>query len=145
MSGKDSSPQQDPDDLVLVKEAARDTGIPIIRIYRWIKRGELAAQRTPSGLVVSLSAVRRLVAALSASSLTPVPLPPLAEEEANAWVHVVEAATVTGVKRATIHAWARKGLLPTQQGRHGRMVRPEDVQAIARRHFRTRGRDETQE
>ncbi len=33
------SPQQAPEDLVFVKEAARATGISIRRIYRWIKRG----------------------------------------------------------------------------------------------------------
>ncbi len=135
----------DAQDLVTVPEAAGHTGLQPSRIYRWIKRGELAAQRTPSGQMVILVAVRALAGAITTSPPATLALPPLSAGDATAWVHVFEAATVTGVKRATIHAWARKGLLPTQLGRHGRMVRPEDVQAIARRHFRTRGRDEPQE
>ncbi len=135
------SPQQASDDLVLVKEAARDTEILISWIYRWIKRGELAAQKTPSGLVVSLSAVRRLVAADTSTA----PLPALSGADATDWMPVLQAAMVAGVSRATLHWWVRKGLIPTQRGRYGTLVRPGDVRALATRHSRTRGRDETQE
>ncbi len=137
----DGSLQQAPDDLVFVKEAARDTGIPFSQLYRRIKHGELAAQKTPRGLVVSLSAVRRLVAADTSTA----PLPALSGADATDWMPVLQAAMVAGVSRATLHWWVRKGLIPTQQGRYGTLVRPGDVRALATRHSRTRGRDETQE
>ncbi len=133
------SPQQASDDLVLVKEAARDTEILISWIYRWIKHGELAAQKTPGGQVVSLTAVRRLVAADTSTA----PLPAFSEADATEWLPVLQAAIVACVSRATLNRWVRKGLLPTQRGRHGTLVRPEDVQAMGMRYARPKGRDDT--
>ncbi len=112
------SPQEVPENLVSVREAARVAGVTPATVRSWIKRGRLTAQPSPSGRRVSLAAVRALVA-------SPDPQAP-----ADA-VAIYEAVRLTDVTRRHIEAWIRQGRLPSWRGRYGPLVRVADVQALA--------------
>ncbi len=55
------SPQEVPEDLVSVREAARVAGVTPSAVRIWIKSGRLTAQPSASGRQVSRAAVRALV------------------------------------------------------------------------------------
>ena len=113
-----NSPQAVPADLVSVREAGQAVGVTPAAVYKWIKRGQLAVQPSSSGRRVSLAAVQALV---------PPPAPPAPADA----VAIYEALRLTDVTRRNIEAWVTQGRLPSWHGRHGRLVRVADVQALA--------------
>jgi len=117
MPVNDSS-QVAPENLVSVRAAAQAAGVTPAAVYTWIRRGQLAVQSSSSGLRVSLSAVQALV---------PPPAPPAPADA----VAIYEALRLTDVTRRHIETWIRQGRLPSWQGRYGRLVLAEDVQALA--------------
>jgi len=117
MSMKDS-PQEVPEDLVRVREAASAVGVTVPAVHGWITAGRLTAQPSPQGRRVSLAAVRALVA------------PPDAHAPADA-VAIYEALRLTDVTRRNIETWVTQGRLPSWRGRYGPLVRVVDVQALA--------------
>jgi len=112
------SPQDVPENLVSVREAAQAAGVTPAAVYRWIKSARLAAQPSPSGRRVSLAAVQALV--------TP-PAPPAPADA----VAIYEAVRLTDVSRSMIATWVKQGRLSTWRGRYGPLVRVEDVRALA--------------
>jgi len=58
------------------------------------------------------------------------PLDPKAPPEA---LLVYGVARALGVSRDRITGWARRGVLPSWQGRHGLLVRIVDARAVAQR------------
>lgn len=116
------SPQQTPEDLVSVREAARAVGLTDGAVHSWIKRGRLTAYVQPGrlGRQGSVRAVRALSAPLDSQA------PPEA-------LLVYAVARALGVSRDRITGWARRGVLPSWQGRHGLLVRIVDARAVAQR------------
>jgi len=112
------SPQAVPEDLVSVREAAQAAGVTPSAVRSWIKSGRLTAQPSSSGRRVSLAAVQALV---------PPPAPPAPADA----VAIYEALRHTSVSRKHIVAWVTQGWLASWQGRYGRLVLVEDVQALA--------------
>ena len=113
-----NSPQEAPENLVSVREAARVAGVTPTAVYRWIKRGQLAVQPSSSGRRVSLAAVQALVP------------PPDAHAPADA-VAIYEALRLTDVTRRHIETWVTQGRLLRWRGRSGPLVRVVDVQNLA--------------
>jgi len=126
------SPQDVPENLVSVREAAQAAGVTPAAVYKWIKSGRLTAQPSPSGRRVSLAAVQALV--------TP-PAPPAPADA----VAIYEAVRLTDVTRRHIETWIRQGRLPRWRGRYGPLVRVADVQALAQQRAMTAavGRNDT--
>jgi len=118
------SPQEVPEDLVTVREAAQAAGVTPTAVYKWIKRGQLAVQPSSSGHRVSLAAVQALVP------------PPAPHAPADA-VAIYEALRLTDVTRRNIEAWVTQGRLPRWRGRYGPLVRVVDVQALAQQRAMT--------
>ncbi len=112
------SPQDVPENLVSVREAAQAAGVTPAAVYKWIKSGRITAQPSPSGRRVSRAAVQALV--------TP-PAPPAPADA----VAIYEAVRLTDVTRRHIETWIRQGRLPRWRGRYGPLVRVADVQALA--------------
>lgn len=121
-------PQRTPEDLVSVREAARAVGLTDGAVHGWIKRGRLTAYAQPGcrGRQVS---VRALCAHLD----------PQAPPEALLAYAVARALRVS---RDRITGWARRGILPSWQGRHGLLVRIVDARAMAQRQGLLPGGDE---
>ena len=115
----DSSPAV-PEDFVRVREAAQAVGVTTTTMHRWISRGRLTVQSAPGVRRVSLAAVQALVA------------PPDPHTTPADAVAIYEALRLTDVSRRTIVAWVKKGWLPSWDGRHGLLVRVEDVRTLAR-------------
>jgi len=118
--GGQTAGQQAPEDLVTVREAAQAVGVTPPTMHRWIRSGRLTVQPGPGALRVSLAAVRALCA----------PFDPQTPPEARL---VYEVAQAVGMDRERIRGWARRGLLPSWQSRHGLLVREVDVRAVAHR------------
>jgi len=118
--GGQTAGQLVPEDLVTVREAAQAVGVTPSTVYGWIKGGRLTAQPSPQGGRVSLGAVRALAA----------PLDPQVPAEA---LLVAEVARAVGVGKWHPTRWARRGLLPSCQSRHGLLVRETDVRALAQK------------
>ncbi len=119
--GGHMAPQQAPDDVVSVREAAQAVGAMSGTVQSWIRRGPLTAYAPPpQGRRVSLAAVRALSA----------PPDPQAPPEA---VLVAVAARAVGLPSWRVRSWARQGLLPAWQSHHGLLVRPDDVRALAQK------------
>jgi len=116
--GGQTAGQQVPEDLVSVREAAQAAGVTPAAMYKWIKRGQLAFQPSPSGRRVSLAAVQALV---------PPPAPPAPADA----VAIYEALRLTDVTRRHIETWVTQGRLPRWRGRYGPLVRVADVQNLA--------------
>ena len=115
-AGQDAS-----EDLVRVREAAQAVGLKAGAVYSWIARGLLTAYaQPPRGRRVSLAAVRALAA----------PLDPQTPPEARL---VYEVAHAVGLPKGRIRIWAQRGLLPSWHGPHGRLVREDDVRALAKK------------
>src|SRR5689334_14904051 len=57
----------DPEDLVVVAEAARLVNVARYTVHHWIKRGRLSTQPGHHGRLVSLAAVRALAAGAARS------------------------------------------------------------------------------
>jgi len=112
------SPQEVPEDLMTVREAAPAVGVSPDAVQAWIRRGQLTAQPGPGVRLVSLAAVQALVA-------LPAPHTP-----ADA-VAIYEALRHTDVSRSIILTWVKQGRLSTWRGRYGRLVLVEDVRALA--------------
>jgi len=112
------NPQDAPEDLVSVREAAQAAGVTPRAVHGWIRSGRLTAQATHHGRLVSLSAVHALCVAPN----------PQAPDEA---LLVSEVAPAVGVATWHVKAWVRQGRLPNWQGRYGRLVLVEDVRALA--------------
>jgi len=110
--------QQVPEDLVTVWEAAQAVGLTPHAVHRWIRRGWLTVQPGPGMRLVSLTAVRALCA----------PSDPQTPPEARL---VYEVAQAVGMDKERIRIWARRGLLPSWQSRHGRLVLEADVRTLA--------------
>lgn len=108
-------------DLVLVKDAAAQTGVSSARIYRWIAAGQLTAMPSSHGKRVALSELQAL--------LRNVVSPP--DEHDDAYLPAFRAARLANVSPARVRYWVKRGLLPAQQGPHGMLVRPADVRACA--------------
>jgi len=116
--GMNDSPQSAPEDLESVWEAAHAVGIDVTTLYGWIRRGRVAMYPGLHYRLVSRAAVQALVA-----------LPdPGAPADA---VAIHEALRHTDVSRRHIVAWVTQGWLASWQGRFGRLVLVEDVQALA--------------
>ncbi len=113
-----NSPQDAPEDLVRVREAAQAVGVTPTAVYKWIKSGRLTAQPSSSGRRVSLAAVQALVS------------PPAPPAPADA-VAIYEALRLTDVTRRHIETWVTQGRLPRWRGRYGPLVRVADVQNLA--------------
>jgi len=126
------APQEAPGDRVIIREAARAVGVTPSAVHTWIKRGRLTVHASPQGGWVSLAAVHALCA----------PPDPQTPPEARP---IYEAARTVGVPRALIASWMRWRLLPTWEGRHGRVVRPADVRALAQQRGVLPPEDETGE
>jgi len=114
-AGQDAS-----EDLVRVREAASAVGVTAPAVHRWIRNGRLIVQPGPGVRRVSLSAVRALCA----------PSDPQTPPEARL---VYEVAHAVGLPKDRIRIWAQRGLLPSWQSRHGRLVRVADVRALAQK------------
>ncbi len=112
------SPQEVPEDLMTVREAAQAVGVMPTTVHSWIKRGRLTAQPSPSGRRVSRAAVQALV-------------PPLAPPVPADAVAIYEALRLTDVTRRNIETWVKQGRLPSWHGRYGTVVRVADVQNLA--------------
>jgi len=119
-----NSPQEAPENLVSVREAAQAVGVTPAAVYYWIKRGRLTAQPSPSGCRVSLAAVQALVP------------PPDPQVPADA-VAIYEALRLTDVTRSNIETWVTQGRLPSWRGRYGMVVRVADVLALAQQRAMT--------
>jgi len=130
--GMNDSPQEVPEDLVTVREAARVAGVTPSAVRSWIKRGRLTAQPGAGVRRVSLAAVRALVA------------PPDPHAPADA-VAIYEALRLTDVTRRHIETWVTQGRLPSWHGRYGMVVRVVDVQNLAQQRAMTAaaGRNDT--
>jgi len=119
--GEQTMGQDAPEDLVSVREAAHAVGVTDSSVQSWIRRGLLTTStQPPQGRRVSLAAVHALAA----------PRDPQAPPEA---VLVAVAARAVGVGKWHPTRWARRGLLPSWQSRHGLLVRESDVRAVAHR------------
>jgi len=112
------SPQEVPEDLVTVREAARTSGVSAATLYYWMQQGRVAVYPGRRGRLVSLAAVQALVA------------PPDPDAPADA-VAIHDAMRLAEVSRRDIVAWVKQGRLLWWQGRHGRLVRVADVRTIA--------------
>lgn len=106
-------PQRTPEDLVSVREAARAVGLTDRAVHSWIKRGRLTAYAQP-GRRGRQVRVRALC----------VHLDPQAPPEA---LLVYAVARALRMSRDRITGWARRGILPSWQGRHGLLVRIVDA------------------
>jgi len=113
-----NSPQESPEDLVTVREAAQGLGISVATIYSWIRRGRVAVSPGPRGWRISVAAAQALAA------------PPHPATPADA-VALYEAIRLTGASRHRIVVWVKQGLLLSWRGPHGRLVRVADVRALA--------------
>jgi len=107
-------------DLVTVWEAAQAVGLTAHAVHRWIRSGLLTVQPGPGVRRVSVSAARALCA----------PSDPQTPPEARL---VYDVAQAVGMDRDRIRIWAQRGLLPSWQSRHGRLVREADVRALAQK------------
>jgi len=114
------SPQAVPADLVSVRDAAQAVGLTAPAVHRWIRSGWLTVPPGPGVRRVSLGAVRALCA----------PSDPQTPPEARL---VYDVAQAVGLDRERIRIWAQRGLLPSWQSRHGRLVREADVRALAQK------------
>jgi len=124
VDGGQTAGQGAPKDLVRVREAAQAVGFAPGTVSAWVRRGLLTAQAARHGSRVSLTAVQALVA------------PPDPDAPADA-VAIYEALRLTDASRRTTEAWVKQGRLPSWQGRHGRLVRVVDVQALAQQRAMT--------
>jgi len=115
-SARDAAPL--PLDLVTVREAVQAVGVTPPTMHRWIRSGRLTVPPGPGARRVSLAAVHALCAPFDPQT------PPAARL-------VYEVAQAVGMDRDRIRGWARRGLLPSWQSRHGLLVREVDVRAVA--------------
>jgi hypothetical protein len=124
----------DPEDLVVVGEAARQANVARYTVHHWIKRGRLSTQPGRHGRLVSLAAVRALAAGAARFRAAP-PRPPagpreLAGDEAE-YVPPSVAARQVGHRTGVVSRWAKTGKVASRPGPYGRLVRLADVQALA--------------
>ena len=117
-SARDAAPL--PLDLVTVREAVQAVGVTPPTMHRWIRSGRLTVPPGPGARRVSLAAVHALCAPFDPQT------PPAARL-------VYEVAQAVGMDRERIRGWARRGLLPSWQSRHGLLVREADVRAVAQK------------
>ncbi len=117
-SARDAAPL--PLDLVTVREAVQAVGVTPPTMHRWIRSGRLTVPPGPGARRVSLAAVHALCAPFDPQT------PPAARL-------VYEVAQAVGMDRERIRGWARRGLLPSWQSRHGLLVREVDVRAVAQK------------
>jgi len=126
------SPQEAPEDLVSVREAAQAVGFSITAVNNWIKREMLTAHPSPRGRRVSVSAVRTLCA-------PPDPQTPADSRPTR------EVARAVGLPSWRLQAWAGQGLLPSWRTPHRLLVRESDVRAVAQKQGLLPPTDETGE
>jgi hypothetical protein len=124
----------DPEDFVLVGEAARQANVARYTVHHWIKRGRLSTQLGRHGRLVSLAAVRALAAG-AVRSRAAQPRPPagpreVADDEAE-YVPPSVAARQVGHRTGVVSSWAKTGKVASGPGPYGRLVRLVDVQALA--------------
>src|SRR4051794_36340723 len=107
-------------DLLPVREAAVQAGTKRYLLYEWMGRGMLPTQPSSRGRLVSLTAVRALVAALPARPSRATPEPREIPGDTAEYVLPYLAARHTGVSRSTVGTWGRTGQVASKPGRYGR-------------------------
>jgi hypothetical protein len=113
-----------------VRVAARQAGEVPARVYHWIERGLLPAQRGRCGLLVSCADLRAVAAAQHQPGPPAGPRDPPGNDDAEYLLPYLAACRL-GVPASRVDDWLRTGKLASTPCLHGRLVRLADVQALA--------------